>query len=317
MLTPDDFNAILKKSGNLIIDGALATELETRGYDLNHPLWSAKILEEDPMVIKQVHLDYFIAGANIAITASYQASVAGFQKHLGISEDEAVDIIKRSVMLARLALEESFGQGVRPDTPLLIAGSIGPYGAYLADGSEYRGDYDLTKAEFQEFHRARIRALIEAGVDLLAVETMPQYKEIEAVLELLRDEFPNVATWVGCTLKDAEHISDGTSVGEVVQLVQRHDKTVVAIGFNCVPLELCTKALTNLKKLTDLPILVYPNSGEKWNADTKTWYNDSELQTSSFDDLVPVWKDAGASMIGGCCRTGPGHIMAISKKIER
>ena len=183
MINANEFNELLQNRGTLIIDGALATELETRGYDLNHPLWSAKILRGEPGAIEKVHLDYYLAGADIAITASYQASVQGLHDHFGLSSEDAGRLIGKSVQLAQQAREKA-SKHVDPGHKLLVAGSVGPYGAYLADGSEYRGDYQRTASEFQEFHRPRIRALIDAGVDILAIETMPHLAEIEAVLRL-------------------------------------------------------------------------------------------------------------------------------------
>ncbi|KAF2484307.1 homocysteine S-methyltransferase [Neohortaea acidophila] len=316
MLSRQDFLRLLERHGPMVIDGALATELESRGYDLNHSLWSAKILEEDPMVIKQVHLDYFLAGANFAITASYQASAAGFAEHLNLNEEKATALIKRSAMLARLAVEEAYGQTVRRDVPLLVAGSVGPYGAYLADGSEYRGDYQLSKSGFQNFHRARIRALVDAEVDLLAIETMPQVHEIEAVLELLRDEFSTTTAWVSCTLKDSQHISDGTSLVELAKLLQAHRERVLAFGFNCISADLATDALQHLTGQLDVPLLVYPNSGEKWDAQTNTW-SSSSSGPLDFGQLARHWQQHGAGLIGGCCRTTPTDIIAISQALKR
>lgn len=316
MLTAEQFKALLESQGKLVIDGGLATELENRGHDLNHPLWSAKILEEDPMSIKQTHLDYYIAGANIAITASYQASVQGFGSHLNLDEKKASTLMKRSASLARLALEESEGQGVRRDRQLLVAGSVGPYGAYLADGSEYTGNYQLSKDQFKGFHRARVAALLEGNVDLLAIETMPQIEEIQAVLELLRDEFAGTIAWLTCTLKEASRISDGTPLEEVVRVIHDYRDIVVAFGINCVPMDIVTESLQLLRQMTDLPLVCYPNSGATWDARAKIW-SSSKTGESEFGAKVEEWHDAGARLIGGCCKTGPRDITAISKELRR
>lgn len=316
MLTKEQFSALLNRNGTLVIDGALASELEVRGNDLNHPLWSAKILEEDPTCIKQVHLDYYIAGADIAITASYQASTQGFAAHLGFDEKKAATLMKRSVRLARLASEEAYGQGVKADRTLLVAGSVGPYGAFLADGSEYRGDYELTKTEFKAFHRDRIKALVEEDVDLLAIETMPQAVEIEAVLELLRDEFPSAIAWLTCMLKDASHISDGTSIENVLAIVHKYRNNVFAFGANCIPSELVTPFLDQVEDLTDLPLVCYPNSGEVWDAVSKTWSDPNSAADTVFHN-VQKWRELGARLIGGCCRTGPKDVIAISQTLEK
>lgn len=317
MLTPEQFETLLERQGTLIIDGGLASELENRGHDLNHPLWSAKVLEDDPMSIKQTHLDYYIAGADVAITASYQASTKGFATHLDVDEQKAAELMKRSATLARLALEESYGRGVSRDRTLLVAGSVGPYGAYVADGSEYTGDYKLTAAEFKDFHRSRIAALIEAGVDLLAVETMPQFQEIQAVLQLLREEFPGTSAWLSCTLKDASHISDGTHLEDIMRVVHDYPDVIIAFGVNCVPVNVVTDSLHHIRPLTDLPLLCYPNTGLTWDAQTKAWSASSKTGESEIGQKVNEWQDAGARMIGGCCKSSPQDVMAISQALER
>ena len=315
MLTKIAFDALLAHRGTLVIDGALATELEGRGHDLKHTLWSAKVLKEDPASIQKVHLDYFLAGADVAITASYQASVEGYRDYWNIGEVDAISLIKQSVKVAQDAREEAYRQGVNPERRLLIAGSVGPFGAYLANGSEYRGDYTRTKTEFQSFHRSRIQALLEAGVDLLAIETMPKLEEISAILEVLRDEFPSAIAWVSCTLRNAHSISDGTSIKHLTDVVEQHSEQVVAVGMNCVPTGLTFSALQYLKMYTNLPLLCYPNSGEIFDARTKTWSSDS-VEDSNLDREVKKWKMAGARLIGGCCRTGPKFIKLVSKSVS-
>jgi homocysteine S-methyltransferase len=239
MLSTSELASLLASGTSLIIDGALATELETRGHDLSHALWSGKTLIEDPDCIRQVHLDYFLAGADIAITASYQASIVGLQQHLSLSETEARDLVKLSVTLAQDARQQAYDAGVPSTRKLLVAGSVGPYGAYLADGSEYRGDYACTTKEFQDFHRPRIAALVDAGVDLIALETIPSFSEIRALLELLRSEFPSATAWLGCTLKDASHISDGTPLSEVLALVSQYSGQTISFGINCAASRHC------------------------------------------------------------------------------
>ena len=199
---------------------------------------------------------------------------------------------------------------------MLVAGSVGPYGAYLADGSAYRGDYQRTATEFKGFHRSRIQALLDAGVDLLAVETMPRLTEVEAVLELIHAEFPNTICWISCTLKDPTHLSDGTPLQDLTKLVERYKDQVVAVGINCVPTELVADALRALKSYTTLPLVCYPNSGETWNADTKTW---SGLTACDDDDEngIRSWQDSGASLIGGCCRTGPKFIETVQHSLRQ
>lgn len=316
MLTPAQLRVLVERQGTLIIDGGLATELENRGFDLNHALWSAKILEEDPMAIKQAHLDYYIAGADIAITASYQASTQGFAAHLNLDEKKSITLMKRSAILARSALEESYGQGVKRDRQLIVAGSVGPYGAYLADGSEYTGNYQLSRSQFKDFHRPRIAALVEADVDLLAIETMPQFEEIEAVLELLSEEFDGTTAWLSCTLEDVAHISDGTPLEDVVRVAHEFQDIVMAFGINCIPLEIATESLQRIRQMTALPLVCYPNSGATWNAQNKQW-SDSKSGESELGPKAKEWKEAGARLIGGCCKTVPRDITAVSKALEQ
>lgn len=181
---------LLEKQDFLLLDGAMATELEARGCNLADSLWSAKVLVENPQLIREVHLDYYRAGAQCAITASYQATPAGFAAR-GLDEAQSKALIGKSVELARKAREAYLAENPQAGT-LLVAGSVGPYGAYLADGSEYRGDYVRSKDEFQGFHRPRVEALLDAGADLLACETLPNFTEIKALAELLA-EYPQRA----------------------------------------------------------------------------------------------------------------------------
>ncbi|KAF6661498.1 homocysteine S-methyltransferase [Enterobacteriaceae bacterium EKM102V] len=300
----------LTESPLLILDGALATELEARGCQLADALWSAKVLMEDPELIYQVHYDYFVAGARCAITASYQATPQGFATR-GLSEEASLALIARSVELAQRARHDYLA--VRPDAKtLLVAGSVGPYGAFLADGSEYRGDYALLEAEMMAFHRPRVQALLAAGADLLACETLPSFAEAQALVKLLA-EFPDARAWFSFTLRDAGHISDGTPLAEVVSWLNQQPQ-VVALGVNCVALESVTPALQQLQTLTDKPLVVYPNSGEQYDAGSKTWH--SAPSGCTLHDKLAEWQQAGARLIGGCCRTSPGDIAAIARTCQ-
>ncbi|BDH47648.1 homocysteine S-methyltransferase [Salmonella enterica subsp. enterica serovar Choleraesuis] len=290
----------------VLLDGAMATELEAKGCNLADTLWSAKVLLENPELIRQVHLDYFRAGAQVAITASYQATPAGFAPR-GIDERQACALIAKSVTLAREAI--AIYQAENPQAqPLLVAGSVGPYGAYLADGSEYRGDYQRSVREFQHFHRPRISALLEAGADLLAFETIPSCAEIVALVDLL-SEWPQASGWFSFTLRDSEHLSDGTPLRQVLEVLNGNPQ-IIAIGVNCIALENTTAALRHLQTLTTLPLVVYPNSGEHYDATTKTWHHHGET-CQTLRDYLPQWLDAGAQLIGGCCRTRPADIASL------
>ena len=298
--------AALTHTDTLILDGALATELEARGCNLADTLWSAKVLMENPELIYQVHYDYFAAGANVAITASYQATPLGFAAR-GLDSGQASALIRQSVALAQRARDD-YRAASGSEAPLLVAGSVGPYGAYLANGAEYRGDYALPAAEMKDFHRPRVAALLEAGVDLLACETLPSFGEIQALISLLA-EFPHSSAWFSFTLRDAQHLSDGTPLSKVAEVINDAPQ-VVAVGLNCVALESVTPALQTLQALTDKPLLVYPNSGEQYDAVSKSWH--SAPSGCTLHDKFPEWQQAGARLIGGCCRTTPQDIAAIA-----
>ncbi|MEQ6279262.1 homocysteine S-methyltransferase [Kluyvera cryocrescens] len=298
--------AILAESPFVLLDGAMATELEARGCDLADSLWSAKVLMENPQLIYDVHLDYFRAGALVAITASYQATPEGFAAR-GLDEAQSRALIARSVELARQARD-----AYRAENPaakgLLIAGSVGPYGAYLADGSEYRGDYQRSAQVFQDFHRPRIEALLEAGADLLACETLPSFDEIRALAQLLV-EYPVAQAWFSFTLRDSQHLSDGTPLRDVLAFLADYPQ-ILAVGINCIALENTVDALSYLHSQTSLPLVVYPNSGEHYDAVTKTWHHHGEA-CATLEGYLPQWLAAGAKLIGGCCRTSPKDIAAL------
>ncbi|MFK0039297.1 homocysteine S-methyltransferase [Paenarthrobacter sp. NPDC090517] len=301
-------STLLNAGKDLVLDGALATELEAHGCDLEDALWSAKVLLEQPHLIKQVHRDYFDAGASVAITASYQATPQGFARR-GLSVDESLELVALSVRLADEARQEALAEDSARG-PLLVAGSVGPYGAYLADGSEYRGDYTLSAEEFRNFHRPRIAALVKAGADFLACETLPSYAEAEALVALVA-EF-DVESWFTFTLRDSDHISDGTSIEDVAALLSAEPR-VAAVGVNCVPLELVTDALGTLQESSSKPLVAYPNSGESYDAVTKTWGPSEGVQgNGTLAGNAAGWQDRGARVIGGCCRTTPRDIEGLA-----
>ncbi|QHE60612.1 homocysteine S-methyltransferase [Rossellomorea vietnamensis] len=303
--------AVLQTHSLMILDGALATELESQGFDLNDPLWSARVLLEKPEAIEKVHADYFRAGADCTITASYQATVDGFLKR-GIEKPEALELIKKTVYLARQARDdfwkEEKGNSDRPKP--IVAGSVGPYGAYLADGSEYVGEYGVSDQLLADFHFPRIKALVEAGAEVLAFETIPSLQEAN-VLALLLKEFPDTWAWLSFSLKDGETISDGTGIEECARVFNDHEQ-IAAIGVNCTPIPVAKLAMSVLKRHTDKPIIVYPNSGETYDAVSKTW--NGEEVCCAFDEDSVVLYEAGARIIGGCCRTNPGDIEAVAKR---
>ncbi len=301
--------SILNRYPALVIDGALATELERRGCDLKDDLWSAKILMEQPEQIRQVHYDYFKAGADCAITASYQATIEGFSRR-GLTEQEAKALLQKSVRLAIEARDEFWADEanrVGRSKPF-VAASVGPYGAFLADGSEYRGNYGLTESELMDFHRPRIKALLEAGADILACETIPCLIEAQALVKLL-DEFQSINAWISFSCRDEAHVSEGQRLEDCVRLVQASPH-VAAVGINCTSPKFIPALIGEAKKATNKPVLVYPNSGETYNASVNDW--DGHPVYESFGEEAKEWFRAGARLIGGCCRTTPEDIREIA-----
>ena len=308
-MTMNPITTILQTRPVVILDGALATELERRGADLRDSLWSAKILLEAPELIRAVHLDYFLAGADCAITASYQATVAGFAGR-GLSEAEALGLILRSVQLAVEARDAFWANSAhRVGRPRpFVAASVGPYGAFLADGSEYRGDYGLSEAELLDFHRPRMAALVAAGADMIACETIPCLIEARALVRLLA-EFPGVHAWMSFSAQDEQRICHGERLVDCAAFLDAHPQ-VVAIGVNCTAPALITGLIRAARSATSKPILAYPNSGEIYDAATYSWHG--ETSCDAFGEQSRQWYAAGARIIGGCCRTTPDHIRALA-----
>ena len=281
----------------LISDGGLATELEARGHDLSDPLWSARLLADDPAQIVAVHAAYFRAGASIATTASYQASFEGFAAR-GIARDEAVALLRRSVDLAKAARDAA---GVEN---LCVAASVGPYGAALADGSEYRGRYGLSTAALTRWHRPRLEVLAEAGADVLACETLPDVDEAEALVDLVRSV--GVPAWLSYTI-DGTNTRAGQPLADAFAVAAGVDE-IVAIGVNCCAPEDVPGAIA----IADIgkPIIVYPNSGERW--DGRNWVGPRRFSPES----AVEWVAAGARIIGGCCRVGPADIAELASALS-
>lgn len=298
----------LDYQGVFIVDGGLATELEWRGYDLSDDLWSAKYLLENPEAIQQVNSDYLWAGADCVVSATYQATIPGLMRR-GLTQTEAEDLLHFSVQIALEArdafwAEESNHQDrLRP----LVAASIGPYGAYLANGAEYTGDYDLDAAGLADWHRERWHILANSGADLMACETIPSYPEAVALRKLIQ-ETPQMPIWVSFSCQDGQHISDGTPITKCAELLDDLPN-LVAIGVNCTPPRLMPELIKAIQSTTDKHIILYPNSGEGYDAVAKDWIGDTE--PSEYGTISREWRKLGASLIGGCCRTRPSHIQQI------
>ena len=307
--TMNPISTILQHYPIMILDGAMATELERRGCDLDDALWSARVLLENPDLIRQVHFDYYAAGADCAISASYQATFQGFAQR-GMGAEAATNLMRRSVRLAAEARDAFWAEEAhRVGRPRpIVAASIGPYGAFLHDGSEYRGNYGRSEAELIDFHRSRMAVLVDAGADILAVETIPCLAEAVAITRLLR-EFPNITAWISFSAQDGAHISNGETFAECAALLSSHPQ-VAAIGINCTPPQFIPNLVSAARAVTDTPIVVYPNSGEVYCAENKRWSGESACAV--YGAQARQWYEAGARIIGGCCRTGPDHIREIA-----
>ena len=309
----------------LVLDGAFATELEARGLSVNDPLWSAKAIFERPALVQEVHLDYLRAGADIVTSASYQATVEGFMKK-GFTAEQAAVLIVRSVELAREARdiyclesladeyhaqeargeERTARQSSRKEEPL-VAASVGPYGAYLADGSEYRGDYGVDEDALTAFHAERLALLAEATPDLLACETLPCLAEARAIVRVMREKEIDIPAWFSFSCRDGVHISDGTPIAACARYLNGVPEAV-AVGVNCTAPQYVEDLIRAIRRETDKPVVVYPNSGEAYDASDKSWHGSAE----DFAAGARRWRAAGARLIGGCCRTSPRDIAGIA-----
>ena len=302
-MVEEPFGRIIEQHGTVVLDGGLATELERRGADLRDPLWSAKVLVEDPDAIRSVHAAYFEAGADVAISASYQATFEGLAGR-GIDRNQAAALMRRSVELAR----EAAGSG------RVVAASVGPYGAMLGNGAEYTGDYDKDEDQLVEFHVPRIEALAEAEPDVLAVETIPSFVEARAIVRAL-EKVPEIPAWVSFSCRDGGHICDGTPIGSAVEVVASAPG-VVAVGVNCTSPLFVERLVETISDTTGKHIVCYPNRGSFWDPMRKTW-TDPPRQDARPPLRPLAWKEAGASLIGGCCGTTPDDIAAAARALGR
>lgn len=308
MTTGNPLDPFIKNSGYLILDGGLATELEARGHDIDDPLWSARLLIDEPEAIRRLHLDYLRSGADCIISASYQGTLQGFMKR-GFSLAEAEDLLRSAVNLAIDARDTFWNDLANRSGRIkpLVAASIGPYGAYLADGSEYTGDYHLTLIELREFHRPRWQILSETDADILACETIPSFSEAKALNQLL-ERTPDRFAWFSFSCRDSLYISDGTRLADCLAFLDKSER-IAAVGINCTAPRFIPSLVTEARSVTQKPILVYPNSGETYDTESRRWVGEAESR--DYASQAISWSSAGASIIGGCCRTGPEHIRHI------
>jgi homocysteine S-methyltransferase len=302
-LNVDSRDEVLR--GIRVLDGGMASELEHLGANINGPLWSPHVLEDEPDKTIAVHRAYIEAGADCTETASYQVSRMGYAE-FGLAPERADAALLHSVELARTAAADF------PERRVIVAASLGPYGAVLHNGAEYHGNYTCTHTDLVNFHRDRIKVLAgakgRAAPDLLAFETLPSLAEAEAIGKAL-EQWPNLAAWFTFTCRDQQHVAHGELLRECAAAVARFPQTV-AIGINCTQPALVSALIVELRAASCKPIVVYPNSGEGWDADARSWTGSSD--PVDFGAMAASWFAAGAQIVGGCCRTRPAHIRQVA-----
>jgi homocysteine S-methyltransferase len=287
----------------VVLDGGLSTQLEAHGHTVNDPLWTGRVLLQDPAAITQAHADFVHAGADVVISASYQVSRRGFEA-AGLPSSAADEALVSSVAAARAATS---GGDCR------VAASVGPYGAILHDGSEYRGRYGLSHRELVDFHAERLDVLVSSAPDLLAVETIPDVEEAAALAEVLA-EHAHLPAWMTFTAADDALTSAGQAIEDAVAAATSAPN-VVAVGVNCTDPRHVTGLLHRMRAVTSLPIVIYPNAGGSWNPADGSW--DDCARGPFAPALVEVWQQAGATAIGGCCGTDAAVISALADQLSR
>ena len=298
MLTREEFLARVRVP--LAIDGGMSTELEQQGGRLEGSLWTAQALLDDPGLIEAAHKAYVDAGAAVVITASYQISRTGFVE-AGLTAEDADRALRASIEVARKAVSGS---------ETLVAASVGPYGAILHDGSEYKGNYGKTVEELRAFHVERLGVLLSANPDLLAIETIPDALEAEALVAALA-EFPSAIAWMSFSIGPDGKLWAGQSLAEAARIAAS-SPAIAAIGVNCVDPALVSAAIAEIRTVTDLPVVIYANGGGTWNSETGIWEN------AAADALVAYsaeWITQGATLIGGCCGTHAGDIRQLAQAL--
>lgn len=289
----------------LILDGGLSNVLEGYGCNLNHDLWSAKLIDKQPELLIRAHLDYLEAGAKCISSSGYQASSLGFI-NAGYNLEDAKNLILKAVQIAEKA-KSIYIHEHPSEAPIYIAASMGPYGAFLADGSEYSGIYDLDEGGLLDFHAERVTILSQTNADFFAFETIPSLTEIRALAQL--DSSFTKPAWISFSCKDHQRLNDGNKIFDAAKLLSK-TTNVFAIGVNCTSPKYISQIITILKQAApQKKIIVYPNSGEVFHAKSKTWLGVSD--PFSFEKMVGEWHEKGADIIGGCCRIGPDHIRRI------
>ena len=290
-------------TGPVVVDGGLSTQLERRGHQVAGQLWTGRVLLDDPLAVTQAQRDFVDAGADVVITASYQVSRAGFVE-IGMTSDQADAALLSSIDAARAATGSA---SVR------VAASVGPYGAILHDGSEYRGNYGLSRDELAAFHRERVAVLVAGRPDLLAVETIPDVLEAQAIADVLA-EYPDVPAWMTFTARDGERLWAGQPIEDAI-LAATQAPNVVAVGINCTDPRHVTELVQRIALVTDVPVVVYPNAGGSWDSGSGAWDGVGADGTQFAPSIISEWRAAGAVAIGGCCGTDDRTIRRISSAL--
>lgn len=287
----------------MVLDGGLATELERRGYDVSGGLWSARALLDAPEMIGAVHEAYLTAGADCVTTATYQVSREGFLE-AGLPADAAERAWRRAIEIADEARRR---QVARTGRQAWVAASVGPYGAILHDGSEYTGRYQLPFDALAAFHRSRLEWMLDSPVDLLACETLPSLDEALAIVDAMT-ALPRLRGWISFTCADDSRTVHGERIADCAAALDAVDQ-VVAVGVNCTAPQFVSSLIAEIRRVSSKPIVVYPNSGEAWDAAAREWRGLAD--SADYATHVREWHAGGASWIGGCCRTGPEHIRQV------
>lgn len=308
------FDEVFENCKRMIIDGSMGTALEHYGYNLNTNIWTAKALDDAPELVKKVHLGYFEAGADCGITCSYQATIPGLMEY-GFTEEKAKELIARSVTLFLEAREKWWNQEGKDSGRIypLCLGAVGPYGAYLADGSEYRGNYDIYQEELKKFHTERMEILWKAGADLLLMETIPSLQEALIVADLA--ETMEADYWISFSCKDGKHTNEGDLISDCAKALSKNYPHLKMMGVNCTKPEYICDLIDEMKRETTLPIVVYPNSGEEYDPLTKTWHGKGH--TMNFEEYALEYYRHGAYAVGGCCTTFSNHIEQVVKAKQK
>lgn len=299
----------MKNDYPIILDGGLSFPIEEKGINLNSKLWTAELLISNEKIIKSIHLEYLKAGAQFITTSSYQASIKSL-KNKGFNFEESKKIILKSVDLAE-DVKNLFKKKYKNKKKIMIAASIGPYGSYLSDGTEYKGDYDVNNKTIFDFHKSKIQILDNSNADVLAFEAIPSFREAKIISKILED--CKKKSWVSFTCKNGLEISDGTLLATCCNFL-KNNPNIFALGVNCTSPKYITQLIKLLKNnCGDKKIIIYPNSGKKYDSVNKIWIGE---KNNSFDNLLKEWIDLGIDILGGCCGIGPKQIKKINKLIN-